>query len=122
MSSATASECVDPNSAALYRERVEAAGPDIEARIAALTEVREQEGYMAEWSRETPGEWILVENHCPICAAAAVCQNLCRDELALFRSCLGGAVEIERTDHILAGARRCAYTIRARSPGERLLP
>ena len=57
---------------------------------------------------------MLVENHCPICAAATACQGLCRDELALFQKVLGPNVEVERTEHILAGARRCAYVIRPR--------
>jgi predicted ArsR family transcriptional regulator len=54
---------------------------------------------------------LFVENHCPICAAAAACQGLCRSELAVFRAVLGADVTVERIDHILAGARRCAYRI-----------
>ncbi|MES2724598.1 MAG: MarR family transcriptional regulator, partial [Pseudomonadota bacterium] len=56
--------------------------------------------------------FLLVENHCPICAAAAACQGFCRAELMVFRAVLGPGVHIERTDHILAGARRCAYRIK----------
>ena len=66
---------------------------------------------MAEWRRDDDGSLVLVENHCPICAAAAKCQNLCRSELAIFRDVLGEAAEVERTDHVLAGARRCAYRV-----------
>jgi predicted ArsR family transcriptional regulator len=36
---------------------------------------------------------------------------LCREELSLFRAVLGDKARVERTDHILAGARRCAYLI-----------
>jgi predicted ArsR family transcriptional regulator len=68
---------------------------------------------MAEWSR-ADGGFLLIENHCPICAAAAVCQGLCREELSLFRRVLGSEVRVERTDHVLAGARRCAYRITPR--------
>ncbi|MGZ6020359.1 MAG: helix-turn-helix transcriptional regulator, partial [Phenylobacterium sp.] len=91
----------------------------LESRLARLTALRVAEGYMAKWSREADGSYLLVENHCPICAAAAACQGFCRAELTLFRSVLGPDVEIERTDHILAGARRCAYrvTARAEPPG-----
>jgi predicted ArsR family transcriptional regulator len=80
-------------------------------RVAALAEIRSAEGYMAVWQEDGDG-WLLVENHCPICAAAEVCQGFCRAELALFRAVLGADVEVARTDHILAGARRCAYRIR----------
>lgn len=68
---------------------------------------------MSEWSRQDDGSWLLVENHCPICAAATVCQGFCRDELSLFRDLLGDRVSVNRGDHILAGARRCAYRIEA---------
>ena len=57
------------------------------------------------------GDGCCVENHCPICAAARVCQGFCRSELALFREVLGPEVAVERVEHILAGARRCAYRI-----------
>jgi predicted ArsR family transcriptional regulator len=87
---------------------------DLEDRIARLAELRAAEGYMAEWRKVGDG-WLLIENHCPICAAAAACQGFCRAELALFRMALGEGVLVERTDHILAGARRCAYRITARA-------
>lgn len=80
-------------------------------RVARLAAIRTREGYMAEW-REDEAGLLLVENHCPICAAAAACQGFCRAELELFREVLGPDVTVERTDHITAGARRCAYTIK----------
>ena len=83
----------------------------IEDRIAGLARIRTREGYMADWEERRPGEFLLVENHCPVCAAATVCQGLCRSELALFRAVLGTGVRVARTDHVLAGARRCAYLI-----------
>ena len=83
----------------------------LEARVARLAEIRTAEGYMASSSPDPAGGFLLVENHCPICAAAAACQGFCRAELMVFRAVLGPEVHIERTDHILAGARRCAYRI-----------
>ena len=90
-----------------------AAAATFEGRLARLAQMRAAEGYMAKWSREDDGSWLLVENHCPICAAASACQGFCRAELALFRAVLGEDAGVERTDHILAGARRCAYRITA---------
>ncbi|THD63697.1 hypothetical protein [Phenylobacterium sp.] len=86
---------------------------NFEGRLARLAALRAAEGYMAKWSRGEDGAYLLVENHCPICAAAAACQGFCRAELGLFRAALGPGVTVERTDHILAGARRCAYRITA---------
>jgi len=83
----------------------------LEARVARLAEIRTAEGYMADWTPDPGGGFLLVENHCPICAAAAACQGFCRAELQVFRDALGPGVSVERTDHILAGARRCAYRI-----------
>jgi predicted ArsR family transcriptional regulator len=69
---------------------------------------------MASVDKEDANSFLLVENHCPICAAAAVCQGLCRSELTAFRAVLGDDVSIERVDHILTGARRCAYRVSKR--------
>lgn len=84
----------------------------IEARLAGLADIRSREGYMAEWRKAEDGEgWLLIENHCPICAAATACQGFCRAELAIFRAMLGPGCQVERTEHIVHGARRCAYRI-----------
>ncbi len=88
-------------------------GPDapIDRKLDALSRIRSEEGYMCEWRREGDGSFVLAENHCPICAAATACQGFCRDELSMFREVLGQGVTVERTEHVLAGARRCAYRI-----------
>jgi predicted ArsR family transcriptional regulator len=85
-------------------------------KLTALAEIRSREGYMASVAKDTRGSFLFVENHCPICAAATACQGLCRSELAIFRAVLGTEVTVERIDHILAGARRCAYRIGMRQP------
>jgi predicted ArsR family transcriptional regulator len=100
------------------RERAMAAAYDralagalaLEERLDRLVAIRSGEGYMAEWRRLDDGAYLLVENHCPICAAATVCQGFCRSEMALFEALLA-PTRIERREHILAGARRCAYRI-----------
>lgn len=82
-------------------------------RVAALAGLRTQEGYMAAWTEQPDGSLLLVENHCPICAAATACQGFCRAELDVFRAVLGPDVEVERQEHIVSGGRRCSYTIKA---------
>ena len=94
-----------------YARRMKKAGAVLLRRAQALAEIRREQGYMAECMRQRDGSILLMENHCPICAAASSCQGLCREELSLFRSVLGGQARVERIDHILAGARRCAYMI-----------
>ena len=82
---------------------------DLQERVARLTAIRCREGYMAESHLQEDGSFLLVENHCPICAAATVCQGFCRAELSVFTEVL--QAHVERSEHILAGARRCAYRI-----------
>ncbi|MFZ0660742.1 MAG: metalloregulator ArsR/SmtB family transcription factor [Candidatus Binataceae bacterium] len=94
-----------------YRARMSEAGPSITDRARALAEIRKAQGYMAESAARADGTILLAENHCPICIAAAECQGLCREELTLFRTLFGKSATVERIDHILAGARRCAYVI-----------
>lgn len=97
-------------SEAAYRAAVDPAAP-LAQRAAALAVMREAEGYMAEAQVANDGSVLLVENHCPICAAARACQNFCRSELDVFRRVLGPDVQVDRIEHQLAGARRCAYRI-----------
>jgi predicted ArsR family transcriptional regulator len=83
---------------------------DLGERVARLAEARTREGYMAESRAEGEG-YLLVENHCPICVAATACQGFCRAELDTFQEVLGPDATVERTEHIVAGDRRCAYRI-----------
>ena len=97
-----------------YAARIPKALP-LEKKLQRLAQLRTAEGYMAEVRREGKGVFVLVENHCPICAAATACQGFCTSELDLFRSILGPDVQVERTEHIVGGDRRCAYRVAARS-------
>jgi predicted ArsR family transcriptional regulator len=98
---------------AAYRTRIDRQ-PSLPKKLQALAEIRTEEGYMAEVEKANGG-YLLVENHCPICSAAAACTNLCNMELEVFRKSLGSEHEVRRIDHILAGARRCAYLVTRKS-------
>lgn len=97
-----------------YRARLPSKDRPLAERVAALARIRRDEGYLAEVEREKDGALLLVENHCPICVAARACTGLCAGELELFQAVLGPGVAVERTEHLLAGARRCAYRIAPR--------
>lgn len=84
-------------------------------KVRRLARIRAEEGYMAEVKPAENGAILLVENHCPICAAANACQGFCGTELDLFRAVLGPGVIVEREEHIVSGGRRCAYRITRRS-------
>jgi len=103
-------EAREASSEAAYRAAIDPAATPAQ-RAASLAVLREAEGYMAEVQQEPDGSLLLVENHCPICSAARACQNFCRSELAVFKRVLGPDLRVERVEHQLAGARRCAYRI-----------
>lgn len=88
-----------------------AGSKNLSQKVARLVEARDAEGYMAEMEKQADGSFLLVENHCPICAAATACQGFCRSELDVFRRALGPGSSVERVEHALAGARRCVYRI-----------
>jgi predicted ArsR family transcriptional regulator len=95
----------------LYLKQVKSEA-SLNHRIKALANIRSQEGYMAETSKEADGSWILIENHCPICSAAKACVGLCSTEMDVFKQTLGENVTVERVEHMLTGDRRCVYRIR----------
>jgi predicted ArsR family transcriptional regulator len=97
---------------ATYQVALASAGT-LKEKVRRLARLRTEAGYMAE-ARTEGDSFLLIENHCPICRAAKACTGLCRQELEVFQAALGPDFVITRTDHILAGARRCAYKIRAK--------
>lgn len=82
----------------------------VQEKLQKLAKIRSDEGYMATVEQESDFFWLL-ENHCPICAAATKCTNFCRSELQLFQSLLSDVAVISREEHIVEGARRCAYKV-----------
>lgn len=82
------------------------------SKVNALAQMRSEEGYMASVEKNSANEYLLIENHCPICAAANKCQSFCRSELTIFQQCFGQSYLVERTEYLLQGDRRCAYKIK----------
>jgi predicted ArsR family transcriptional regulator len=99
---------------ARYRTEISKA-TTLKQKLKTLARLRTAEGYMADVQPDASsgahGRMLLIENHCPICAAAKVCEGLCRRELDAFQAVLGDAVRVERAEHIIAGARRCVYQV-----------
>jgi predicted ArsR family transcriptional regulator len=109
-----------------YRQAI-ADKNDLASKLAGLARQRSQEGYIAEVlpvetiesldsssdadTKSTSDSFLLAENHCPICEAAKVCSGLCTKELDIFKELFENIATVERTEHKLQGARRCAYKI-----------
>jgi predicted ArsR family transcriptional regulator len=84
---------------------------DLGDRVGVLTRLRTVEGYMAEFEMQGDGSFLLIENHCPICAAAKTCQGFCRSELELLQAAFGADMSVTRQEHLLSEGRRCVYRI-----------
>ncbi|MGH6879491.1 MAG: helix-turn-helix transcriptional regulator, partial [Hypericibacter sp.] len=101
-----------------------ATAEDVPAKLQRLAQERTREGYMAEIREEADGSLLLIEHHCPICAAATACQGFCRSELQLFRAVLGPGAKVERMQHLVsgdglaAGERRCSYRVETVEPAK----
>ena len=60
-----------------YRSALEACF-SLEDRVRTVARLRTEEGYMAEFEADPDGSFLLIENHCPMCAAGKRCQGFCR--------------------------------------------
>jgi len=81
-------------------------------KIKRLAKIRSSEGYMATFNKVSKDAYQLIENHCPICTAAKACRGLCEVEINIFKEVLGPKCDIVREEHIVAGERRCVYSIK----------
>ena len=91
-------------------EKVLAQAVTTDEKLLLLTEMRNNEGYMAQLEQDDQG-WLFIENNCPICIAAKKCSALCSSEIENIRKLLGEKLNVEREDHSMEGDRRCSYRI-----------
>jgi DeoR family suf operon transcriptional repressor len=98
--------------------RIEAARVRLEpkrtlgAKVAELTRILDEDGYLASSERMAPGVYRIVEHNCAIWAVAVKYGQACTSEIEFIRAVLPGT-RVERVQHMVAGARRCAYEIRS---------
>lgn len=84
------------------------------AKVAELTRILDEDGYLASYEKVAPGVFRIVEHNCAIWAVAERYGQACTSELDFIRTVLDGA-DVERVQHMVAGARRCAYEITDRA-------
>ena len=85
----------------------------LSAKVAELTRILDEDGYLASWEKVAPRVFRIVEHNCAIWAVAERYGQACTSELEFIQIVLDGA-DVERVQHMVAGARRCAYEVRAR--------
>ncbi len=97
-----------------YRDRV--GQGSLQERVAKLVELRQAEGYMAEWHYAQPDEknaaprYVITEYNCAISQIAESFPSVCGHELEMFQLALEGS-KVERTHWIVNGEHRCGYLI-----------
>jgi DeoR family transcriptional regulator, suf operon transcriptional repressor len=79
-------------------------------QVAALTEILDEDGYLAEAERLPDGSWRITEHNCAILTVAHGFSQACTSELAFIRDALPGAT-VRRVAHLMDGAHVCAYVV-----------
>ncbi len=92
-----------------------AACSELEEQVAELARLRDEAGYLAEWSHGDGDTLVLTENNCAVHRVAEHHPLICATELALLRRVLGPEVEVTRVSHAMAGDAVCSYCIRPRT-------
>jgi DeoR family suf operon transcriptional repressor len=86
------------------------------ARVAELSRILDEDGYLATSEKLEPGHYVISEHNCAIRAVAQRYGQACTSEIDFIRAVLPEA-SVERILHMVAGAPRCAYEIRPRATG-----
>jgi DeoR family suf operon transcriptional repressor len=82
----------------------------LRAKVAELTRILDEDGYLAS-VEPIPGGFRIVEHNCAILTVARKYGQACTSEIDFIRTVLPGAT-VERVSHILDGAHHCAYDVR----------
>jgi DeoR family transcriptional regulator, suf operon transcriptional repressor len=82
--------------------------------VEELARILDEDGYLATAEKLSPGVWCISEHNCAIWAVAQRYGQACTSEIEFIRAVLPEA-SVERILHMVAGAARCAYEIRARA-------
>ncbi len=85
-------------------------GMSLDDRVAELTRILDEDGYLADVERLDDGGWRIVEHNCAILSVAKGFAQACSSEIAFLREALPGA-RVERVAHRLDGAHVCAYHV-----------
>lgn len=89
-------------------------------RVAQLVQIRQNEGYMAEWHRveseeeaEAGPKFVITEYNCAISHIAETFPTVCGHELEMFQIALPDC-QVTRTHWLVHGEHRCGYLIQTK--------
>ncbi|NES24265.1 MAG: iron-sulfur cluster biosynthesis transcriptional regulator SufR, partial [Symploca sp. SIO3E6] len=99
-----------------YRKRL--GKGSLEKRVTKLVQMRQAEGYMAEWHTLKPEDassnsgirYVIIEHNCAISQVAQSFPTVCGHELEMFAIALQDC-HVERTHWINDGEHQCGYLV-----------
>jgi predicted ArsR family transcriptional regulator len=94
--------------------RVQLAGKSLDEKVAALVEILDAEGYMAELDKLSDESYRVTLCNCAIWPVASLYGVACATELEFLQAVLPEA-DIERVEHKVAGGYVCGYELGPRS-------
>jgi DeoR family transcriptional regulator, suf operon transcriptional repressor len=89
----------------------------LRAKVAELTRILDEDGYLAEYEVLDHGRFRIIEHNCAILAVATRHPSACRSEIEFLQAVLPDTT-VERVSHIVAGAHQCAYVVTPRPDAE----
>jgi DeoR family suf operon transcriptional repressor len=92
------------------RAKVRLTGKSLPEQVAELTQILDEDGYLAEAVSQDDGSFRIVEHNCAILAVATRYGAACGTELEFIREVLPDA-RVERVAHLLSGGHVCAYEV-----------
>ncbi|MEB3211921.1 MAG: iron-sulfur cluster biosynthesis transcriptional regulator SufR, partial [Leptolyngbyaceae bacterium] len=96
----------------------------IQEKVERLVQIRQDEGYMAEWrliqpespdasSSSSEPQFLITEHNCAISDVARSFPTVCGHELEMFEIALQGC-KVERTHWLVDGEHCCGYLVQER--------
>jgi DeoR family suf operon transcriptional repressor len=85
----------------------------LKAKVQELTRILDDDGYLATCEEFAPSAFRIIEHNCAIWAVAQRYGQACTSEIDFIRAVLPEA-DVERVQHMVAGAQHCAYEVTTR--------
>lgn len=95
----------------LERARQRTAGLAFPEKVAAVTALLDEDGYLAAFEAYPDGSYRITEHNCAVMEVARKYGQACRTEIEFLRAALPEA-DVTRIAHMIAGAHVCAYDVR----------
>jgi DeoR family suf operon transcriptional repressor len=87
------------------------AGKTVDEQVAILTDLLDEQGYLADFEAVTDGHFRINLHNCAIWAVANRFPQACAAELEYLRALIPEAI-VQRVTHKTSGAHTCAYDVR----------